>query len=234
MVVNSWKIQRDLVTQTAIVTTDITYPYSGETLGLCNDDLAGVSIEWTSDEIRLVKVCRSVYDLQSRLIEPQFPTPVERIRAIMQERSAPRFIRDLRALNAPCDIREVRARETLKRVIGDNKYRDFLRKGFITVTNPKSGNTFQIFPGNGMTNVYFRGKMVEKLCVVLQGDFPPTDSLIMRYLMVLNNEQGFRAKANVFSPPTQRHSQLLKEPGRWSLVEIFSFFKNPLRTAYSR
>ena len=43
---------------------------------------------------------------------------------------------------------------------------------------------------------YRDGKKTECLCVVLQGGFPPTDSLIMRYLMILNDENGFRALAN--------------------------------------
>jgi hypothetical protein len=33
--------------------------------------------------------------------------------------------------------------------------------------------------------------MVDRLCVVLKGDFPPTDSMLMRYLLILNNEEEF-------------------------------------------
>jgi len=55
--------------------------------------------------------------------------------------------------------------------------------------------TYQIFPAHGITAVYDKGIMVDRLCVVLRGDFPPTDSLVMRYLLILNNENQFRSFA---------------------------------------
>jgi len=182
--------------------------------------------EWMTDGgMRLVKVFRGAYDPQSGWIKPDMPTIHDRLRKIMQQRAAPAFIKDLKSLDRAPDIREIRARETLRRVIGEENYRYFLRKGFITVMNPKSGNTFQIFPGHGITNVYFRGKMTERLCVVMRGDFPPTDSLIMRYLMILNNEEQFRSLANkheVFQTQRNRYHAMLREPDRRSLPEIFA------------
>ena len=122
----------------------------------------------------------------------------------------------------PADIREQRARETLKRVVGDIKFSNFLRNGFISV-KAKSGLIYQIFPGHGITSIYDQGKMTERLCVVLQGDFPPTDSLIMRYLLILNNEQQFRSlaiKHSVHSQPIAIAKQEVK-----SLSEIYKDLK---------
>jgi hypothetical protein len=99
-----------------------------------------------------------------------------------------------KALPMPADIREQRARETLKRVIGEKKFVGFLKSGFLSV-KAKSGLVYQIFPGHGITCVFNQGQLVDRLCVVLQGGFPPTDSLIMRYLLILNNEQMFRGYA---------------------------------------
>lgn len=120
-------------------------------------------------------------------------TPSERLRQMIQARQGP-MIMTRNPLKAPADEREVRARETLLRVIGEDKFRNFLKHGFITVRG-KSGKVYQIFTGHGITCVYDRGQMVERLCVILTGNFPPTDELIMRYLMILNNEDDFRAKA---------------------------------------
>jgi hypothetical protein len=97
-------------------------------------------------------------------------------------------------LGQTTDIRETRARETLKRVLGDDKFKRFLKHGFVSV-RAKSGLVYQIFPAHGITNVYRDGEHIERLCVVLRGSFPPTDSLIMRYLLILNDERDFRKHA---------------------------------------
>lgn len=118
----------------------------------------------------------------------------DRLRQMMQARQGPMLLVTRDPLKAAADDRERRARETLQRVLGEDKFRNFLRCGFVSV-RAKSGLTYQIFPGHGITCVYRDGQMVERLCVVLTGDFPPTDSLIMRYLIILNNEDQFRSKA---------------------------------------
>ncbi len=118
--------------------------------------------------------------------------PGDRIRQMIRERMAPVIIRGRKreSLSLSVDIRETRARQTLRRVIGEQAFRRFIRDGFITVV-PKSGLTYRIYPGHGMTDVYDRGVQVERLCVVLKGNFPPTDSLLMRYLLILNDEGEF-------------------------------------------
>ncbi len=123
---------------------------------------------------------------------PPVITPSDRMRQMIRDRMAPAIHRGRKrnSMSIAMDIREERARQTVRRIIGEQAYKKFIRDGFITVV-PKSGLTYRIFPGHGMTEVYDRGIMVDKLCVVLQGNFPPTDSLLMRYLLILNDEGGF-------------------------------------------
>lgn len=158
-------------------------------------------------------------------------TPAERLREIIQTRQSPgiivrkppdhyHFARQ--PLRVTQDVREMRARETLRRVLGEQKFRDYVKTGFVCV-RAKSGLVYQIFPAHGVTAVYDNGKMVERLCVVLVGDFPPTDSLIMRYLLILNNEDEFRAKANTHRLFKQVAAN--PQPDQRSLVEIFNELK---------
>jgi len=176
----------------------------------CTTTTTGTGIEWT-----------------------RFPvTPNERLKAIIQKRQAPMFLPsrggdfyDLgrNPLQKTNDEREARARQTLHRVIGSEKYRKFIKHGFVSVT-AKSGLTYQIFPSHGITCVYKRGEMVERLCVVLKGQFPPTDSLIMRYLMILNNEEEFRdisISHKVFKPKPR-----LQEVDHRPLAVIYQELKN--------
>ncbi len=172
---------------------------------------------------------RVTYDYR-HVRQPQPPTPSERLRGIMASRQAPAFLGQSRALRLPPDIREQRARQTLRRVIGDDRYRDFLRKGHVSVRGP-SGLDYQIFPGHGITKVYEQGKLIERLCVVLTGDFPATDSVIMRYLLILNDETMFRAKAirhSIAGPARQaERPKLIVEPKR--LTEIYRDLKLSLQ-----
>jgi len=130
---------------------------------------------------------------------PAKPTPIELMRDIIRERkrlpsiiiagrNCPTNQTRRKRLSHPVDEREQRARETLKRIIGDKRYRDYLNKGFVTLRNPRSGKVYQIFPSHGMTCVYEDGTMIEKLCVVLPHDFAPTDSVVVRYLLAVNDE----------------------------------------------
>jgi hypothetical protein len=148
-------------------------------------------------------------------------TAGDRLREILDTRMAPNIISSCRPLGFTKDEREMRARETLRRVLGEQKFKDFIRRGSISV-RAKSGKVYQIFPGHDFTKVYDSGKLVDRLCVVLQGNFPPTDSLIMRYLMILNNEKQFRSYAikHGVSTPT-----LPITPDQRSLVEIFKELK---------
>lgn len=146
-------------------------------------------------------------------------SPQERLRQIIRTRQAPAIIGTRKPLLMTKDVKEIRARETLYRVLGEEKFRSFMRNGFVSVRG-KSGKTYQIFPGHGFTKVYQGGQLVERLCVVLSGSFPPTDSLIMRFLLILNDENEFRQlanKHNVFTPAAIKLKQVDLRP----LTEIY-------------
>jgi hypothetical protein len=117
-------------------------------------------------------------------------TPQEKLAEIIRSRHMPAIHIKRTPILSASEVREKRARETLRNIIGEEKYRLFLSKGFVTITNPKSGYTYQIFApiGHKLIHVYKDGKCVERLCIYLAGNFPPTDFVITLYLMVLNNE----------------------------------------------
>ena len=149
-------------------------------------------------------------------------TPQERLREIIQKRNAPMILTERKSLLVPTNDREVRARGTLRRLLGEDKFFRFLKDGFITV-RAKSGLSYQIFPAHGITAVYRDGLQVERLCVVLRGDFPPTDSLIMRYLVILNDENRFRSYA-IKHQVVQKSQRLITGDQR-SLTDIFKEIK---------
>jgi hypothetical protein len=151
-------------------------------------------------------------------------TPEERLKEILQARQAPMVIGTRKSLQMSPDEREQRARDTLRRVLGEAKFRNFIKCGFVSV-KAKSGRMYQIFPGHGITCVYEGEKLVERLCVVLTGNFPPTDSLIMRYIMILNNEQQFRGFAVKHGVEGYQRRQTAQERDQRPLSEIFKELK---------
>ena len=151
------------------------------------------------------------------------PSPKEKLRAIIRDRQAPVVIITRRSLKETDDLPEIRARGTLRRVLGEMQFRSFLRNGFITVRG-KSGKVYQVFTGQGITAVYKDGKMIERLCVVLPYDFPPTDSVIMRFLLILNDENEFR-KLSVVYGADKRSSQASTQPEIRSLPDVFRELK---------
>jgi hypothetical protein len=124
---------------------------------------------------------------------PWGKSPQDRLKEMIHARMAPRVhVRNRHDYNlSPA---EIRARETLRLVVGEDQYRSFLKNGWVTVRGDR-GLHYQIFAGHGVTKVYENGKQIEKLCVVMNGGFAPTDSLVMRYLMILNSEAEFRKLA---------------------------------------
>jgi hypothetical protein len=62
---------------------------------------------------------------------------------------------------------------------------------------------------------------------VLSGNFPPTDSIIMRYLLILNNEDMFWSKAVKHGVFTTGNVMTITTPKQRdkSLVEIFRELK---------
>ncbi len=151
-------------------------------------------------------------------------TPRERLMEMLQQRQAPQIVVAREPILAPKDMREVRARETLRLCLGEEIFRSFLKNGFVSV-RAKSGLIYQIFPGHGITRVYKQGRMVERLCVVFRGNFPPADSLVMRFLLILNDEAEFRSHAVKHGTVESKRTQLLGVDDR-NLVQMFREFKS--------
>lgn len=121
------------------------------------------------------------------------------LQQIIQQRSAPVVIvrRGLGVdLPRPKEIKEQRARDSLRRIIGVEAFNRFLRRGFVSVT-VASGITYLLYGGTRQTVAIKDGKVIEHLCVVLSYEFADTDFLITRYILLLNDEQTFRALANI-------------------------------------
>lgn len=149
---------------------------------------------------------------------PAFQAPSEeflearrkrRLRETLRNNSFPGILIKPKRTPLPtlADDREQRARETLRRVIGEQKWKNFLKHGFISI-RAQSGRVYQIFPSHKFTKVFDKGVLVERLCVVMTGNFPPTDSLIMRYLLILNNEEDFWNRAIKHGAPIPRPTLL--------------------------
>lgn len=153
------------------------------------------------------------------------PTLKERFSEIIKSRCSPNILTKRKTLQLTSDIREQRARETLKRIIGQQKFIGFIKHGFISVKG-KSGLVYQIFPGSGITHVFDKGNLIERLCVVLKGNFPPTDSLVMRFLLIINNEQQFRSLSIKHSIYKSECSHLNGPVETKPLAEIFNLLKN--------
>jgi archaellum component FlaF (FlaF/FlaG flagellin family) len=150
--------------------------------------------------------------------------PRSMLRGIIAARQSPIVIIARESVAATMDERETRARETLARMLGQDKFRAFLKNGFMSA-RAKSGKVYQIFPGHGITCVYENGKMIERLCVVMQGGFPPTDSVIMRYLLIMNNEAEFREMSIPHSVSTRKRFEIREAKEDRPLPEVFAELK---------
>lgn len=154
-------------------------------------------------------------------------TPQQRLAQILKQRQSP-FLHAKSKTRAVShgDEREMRARETLRMIVGEEKFQRFIRRGFVTAYNRKSGYTYQIFhSSHHLTHVWKNGKMVQRLCIYLKGNFPPTDFVITMYLLAINNDDRIW-QVGVKNPPlpaTEREEKLIEEPK--SLVEIFNELK---------
>lgn len=144
-------------------------------------------------------------------------SPGERLRKIIRERTTPQII--VKKLpDKVHDFRERRARQTLYRIIGEEAYQRYMRRGFV-MAQGRSGLMYQIFPGHGITAVWQNGQMLTRLCVVLKGNFCPTDSLIMRYVLITSDEEKFKDLAIVHQP--HKPSSNIIVPRKGSLPELF-------------
>jgi hypothetical protein len=114
--------------------------------------------------------------------------PRERLRQIMRDRHCPAIHMNPSHL-VPGDSRETKARETLRMIVGEEQFRCFVKRGFVTARG-KSGKIYQVFhKSNHLTYIWENGQCIERLCIYLKGSFPPTDFVITLFLMILNNEE---------------------------------------------
>lgn len=123
--------------------------------------------------------------------------PGDRIRNIMKHRMFPVLVvKSIPTEEQVIDLREKRAQQTLRKIIGERAYWQFRRRGFVSVRGA-SGKTYVLFPGNKHSQVYENGEHIHDICVILKEPYAPTDSLIMRLVMILSDEEKFRSMANV-------------------------------------
>ena len=157
-----------------------------------------------------------------------FISPKEKLKAILKDRLSPCIKTNpkSRIVPHPRNEQEEKARETLRMIIGENQYQRFITKGFVTAFNRVSGYVYQFFWGEGhppLTHIYKNGKLVERLCIYLKGNFPPTDFIITMYLMALNDDQEIWSIGNKFGPMSQQHK--IVHMDERSLSEIFKEIK---------
>lgn len=154
--------------------------------------------------------------------------PAAEIREIIKANMAPAVHTGSRRIMQHAeDVREMRARETLRVVLGEDSYQRFLRRGFVSVA-AKSGRTYTIYRGHTLTGVYEKGQLIQRLCVDLEGGFAPTDSLLARYFMILHDEKGFLKKCNVTDMRNRQKEKtlVLAVPAEGpSLAERFALLK---------
>ena len=117
--------------------------------------------------------------------------------------------KDLMASNG--NPAEMRARKLLRDLVGDDAFRRYLVRGFIVCHGP-SGVVYRVHGGHGMVYSFTRsaeGKLeiFERFCVQFKDPaLPFTDAVIMRKLLVENDEFGLRASSIV--------SKVMPEPRR--------------------
>lgn len=197
-----------------ITTADVTYSdNSATTYG--GTDSTVTNLQWHGGDYTI-----SVNDstnIQNILFEPIDNQLITRIegeggRVWYNPRSDNRNRKSLKVVEGP----EEKARRLLKRMVGTKAFHNYLKNGFITY-QAKSDLIYQIAPGHGYTHVWDKGKPVESLCLVFQDRaLPPTDAVIMRLLMIENNEEEFRKLAvqSNFSPSRERWTPREAEKGR--------------------
>lgn len=106
---------------------------------------------------------------------------------------------------------EQKARRLLQRLIGFQRYARYIRDGFVSYRGT-SGRVYQIFPGQTHMRVWFKGQRVEDLCLCIKDySIPPTDSVVMRLLMLEHSEAEFREQANISRAATKTDQEIIDE-----------------------
>lgn len=101
-----------------------------------------------------------------------------------------------------CDIPKTTASEqcalsTLREIVSEQDFRKYLRYGFLLIKS-SSGLIYQIWGTKPHTKVFWKGSLLEEICVRLNADTPPTDNVIAFKTMIEADEQEFRKRGNVY------------------------------------
>lgn len=106
---------------------------------------------------------------------------------------------------------EARARGLLRDVVGDAACNSYLRKGFLGIRG-RSGLVYKVSATGLRVLAPLEGggyDEYESICIVFRnGDFPPTDAVVMKAMMVLHDEAELRMIGNVGRMNTQRRFAL--------------------------
>lgn len=90
------------------------------------------------------------------------------------------------------------ALDTLREMITEKEFRQYLKYGFISVQG-NSKNIYQIFRNEHHIKVWKNGKLIEEICICLT-DFkiPLTDKIIAFKIMIESDEKEFHKFGNVY------------------------------------
>lgn len=118
---------------------------------------------------------------------------------VFERRRKPRYSipRRNRTSLRPGAENEEKARRLLQRLIGFRRFARYIRDGFVAHKG-KSGRIFQVYPGHTHMKVWEQGEHIESWCLCIKdGKVPPTDSVVMRLLMLEHSEDQYRELSNV-------------------------------------
>jgi len=136
------------------------------------------------------------------------PSREEKLRAQIQANLRPHLLRAARTdsdhtalMSQNNDMAEQRARLLLRDMIGEEAFRQYLKRGFITCQGP-SGIRYRVTGGQNKIVAYMKnaqGRYVpfEELCIVVTEPMPFTDWVIWRKLMCEGDEFALRKIANI-------------------------------------
>jgi len=94
---------------------------------------------------------------------------------------------------------EMTAIETLREMITETEFRKYMVHGFILVKGT-SGKIYQIFRRTKHTKVWYKGQLIEEICVRIRFDqnVPLTDNVIAFKIMIETDEEEFKKLGNVY------------------------------------
>lgn len=93
---------------------------------------------------------------------------------------------------------EWRAIETLREMITEKEWRNYIKYGFLLVKG-SSGKTYQIPRNKDHTKVWQNGRVIEEICVrIKDNNIPPTDNVIAFKVLIESDEESFKKLGNVY------------------------------------